>query len=186
MMRVRIPGGQLTSEQLIACSEIARRWGKGVIDVTDRQNFQFHNFHIEDVPQVWAMLEAVGLSTLETCGDVTRNVLGCPTAGIDDAEYLDASRYVLAVGDRLTGSKEFSNLPRKYKISITGCTHRCAADEVNDIGAVAHRVDGKVGFDVQVGGGLSIAPHMAKSLGALVAPDELEEVCVAITTLFRD
>jgi sulfite reductase (ferredoxin) len=186
MMRVRIPGGQLTSEQLIACSEIARRWGKGVIDVTDRQNFQFHNFHIEDVPQVWAMLEAVGLSTLETCGDVTRNVLGCPTAGIDADEVIDATPYVLAVTRRLTGTKEFSNLPRKYKIAITGCTHRCAVDEVMDIGAVAHRVDGAVGFDVQVGGGLSTTPMFGKSLKAFVAPEVLVEVCVAITTCFRD
>jgi sulfite reductase (ferredoxin) len=87
---------------------------------------------------------------------------------------------------RLTGTKEFSNLPRKYKVSITGCTHRCAADEVNDIGAVAHRVDGRVGFDVTVGGGLSTTPFFARSLGAFVPPDELEEVCVAITQVFRD
>ncbi|MEA2645258.1 MAG: hypothetical protein QOE92_341 [Chloroflexota bacterium] len=186
MMRVRMPGGQLNAQQVDVCAEIARRWGGGVIDVTDRQNFQFHNLHIEDVPEVWALLSAVGLSTLETCGDVTRNVLGCPTAGVDAAEYLDATPYVLSVGRRLTGTKEFSNLPRKYKISITGCTHRCAADDINDIGAVAHRVDGRIGFDVLVGGGLSTTPHMAQSLGVFVPPEELEELCVAITTLFRD
>ena len=186
MMRVRVPGGQLTADQLGAVAAIARRWGGGVLDVTDRQNFQFHNLRIEDVREAWAMLDEVGMSTLETCGDVTRNVLGCPTAGIDASEYLDATPYVNAVTQRLTGTKEFSNLPRKYKISITGCTHRCACDEINDIGAVAHRVDGRVGFDVLVGGGLSIAPHMAQSLGAFVLPEELEEVCVGITKLFRD
>ncbi len=186
MMRIRIPGGQLTAEQADACAELARRWGGGVIDVSDRQNFQFHNLHIEDIPEVWATISAVGLSTLQTCGDVTRNVLGCPTAGVDAAEYLDATPYVLAVGHRLTGTKEFSNLPRKYKISITGCADRCGHEDINDIGAVAHRVDGRVGFDVLVGGGLSTTPHMAQSLGAFVAPDELTELCVAITTLFRD
>jgi sulfite reductase (ferredoxin) len=186
MMRVRIPGGQVTADQLDACAEIARRWGEGVMDVTDRQNFQFHNLHIEDIPEAWAMLAAVGMSTLETCGDVTRNVLGCPTAGVDAAEYLDATPYVLAVGERLTGTKEFSNLPRKYKISITGCADRCGHEDINDIGAVAHRVNGRLGFDVLVGGGLSTTPHMAQSLGALVDPDELVEVCVGITTLFRD
>ena len=186
MMRIRIPGGQLTAEQLDACAGLARRWGKGVVDVTDRQNFQFHNLHIEDIPEAWAMISAVGLSTLQTCGDVTRNVLGCPTAGVDAAEYIDATPYVLAVGHRLTGTKEFSNLPRKYKISITGCADRCGHEDVNDIGAVAHRVDGRVGFDVMVGGGLSTTPHMAQSLGAFVAPDELVEICVGITTLFRD
>jgi sulfite reductase (ferredoxin) len=186
MMRIRVPGGALNAQQLQACADIARVWGGGVMDVTDRQNFQFHHIRIEDVPQIWATLAAVGLSTLETCGDVTRNVLGCPTAGVDAAEYIDATPYVLAVTRRLTGTKEFSNLPRKYKISITGCTHRCACDEINDIGAVAHRVDGRVGFDVLVGGGLSTTPHMAQSLGAFVLPDELEQVCVGITKLFRD
>ncbi|HXO66534.1 MAG TPA: nitrite/sulfite reductase [Candidatus Dormibacteraeota bacterium] len=186
MMRVRVPGGQLSAEQLLAVAGIARRLGGGVVDVTDRQNFQFHNLRIEEVPEAWAMLAAVGLSTLETCGDVTRNVLGCPTAGIDASEYLDATPYVLAVSRRLTGTKEFSNLPRKYKISITGCTHRCGCDEVNDIGAVAHRVEGRAGFDVLVGGGLSTTPHMGQSLGAFVLPEELEEVCVGITQLFRD
>ncbi|HEV3230615.1 MAG TPA: nitrite/sulfite reductase [Candidatus Dormibacteraeota bacterium] len=186
MMRVRISGGILTAEQLDACAEIARRWGGGVIDVTDRQNFQFHNVRIEDVPRIWATLAAVGLSTLETCGDVTRTILGCPTAGVDADEYLDATPYVHAVTRRLTGTKEFSNLPRKYKISITGCTHRCAADEINDIGAVAHRVDGRVGFAVYVGGGLSTTPHLARHLGAFVAPEDLEEVCVGITRIFRD
>src|ERR1700682_3698433 len=186
MMRVRVPGGQLSAEQLLAVAGIARRLGGGVVDVTDRQNFQFHNLRIEEVPEAWAMLAAVGLSTLETCGDVTRNVLGCPTAGIDASEYVDATPYVLAVSRRLTGTKEFSNLPRKYKISITGCTHRCGCDEVNDIGAVAHRVEGRAGFDVLVGGGLSTTPHMGQSLGAFVLPEELEEVCVGITQLFRD
>jgi sulfite reductase (ferredoxin) len=186
MMRVRITGGQLNSEQLVACADIAERFGKGVIDVTDRQNFQFHHIRIEDVPRIWATLSAVQLSTMEACGDTPRNMLGCPTAGVDADEYIDATPYLRAVSARLTGTKEFSNLPRKYKISITGCTHRCAADEVNDIGAVAHRVDGRVGFDVTVGGGLSTTPFFAKSLGAFVAPDELEEVCVAITQVFRD
>jgi len=186
MMRVRVTGGQLNSEQVLACADIAERYGKGVIDVTDRQNFQFHHIRIEDVPQIWATLSAVQLSTMEACGDTPRTMLGCPTAGVDSDEYIDATPYLRAVSARLTGTREFSNLPRKFKVSITGCTHRCAADEINDIGAVAHRVDGRIGFDVQVGGGLSTTPHFAKSLGALVAPEELEEVCAAITEVFRD
>ena len=186
MMRVRVTGGQLNSEQLVACADIADRWGKGVVDVTDRQNFQFHNIRIEDVPRIWATLSAVQLSTMEACGDTPRNMLGCPTAGVDADEYIDATPYLDAVSRRLTGTKEFSNLPRKYKVSITGCIHRCAADEVNDIGAVAHRVDGRVGFDVAVGGGLSTTPYFARSLGAVVAPDELVDVCVGITEVFRD
>ncbi|MHB8509143.1 MAG: nitrite/sulfite reductase [Candidatus Dormibacteria bacterium] len=186
MMRVRVSGGILTSEQMEACASISRRWGKGVLDVTDRQNFQFHNIRIEDVPHIWATLSAVGLSTVEACGDVTRVVLGCPTAGVDPDEYIDATPYVHAVTRRLTGTRSFSNLPRKFKISITGCTHRCAADEINDIGAVAHRVNGVVGFAIHVGGGLSTNPHIADDLGVFVSPGDLEEVCVGITRLFRD
>src|SRR5258708_15067692 len=91
MMRIRAPAGQLSADQLEGCAAIARRWGGGVIDVTDRQNFQFHNLHIADIPTAWERLPAVGISTLETCGDVTRNLLGCPPAGGDEAEDLDAT-----------------------------------------------------------------------------------------------
>lgn len=186
MMRVRVPGGQLTADQLDACAEIGRRYGKGVIDVTDRQNFQFHNLCIEDIPAVWKLLEDVGLTTMETCGDVTRNIKSCPTAGIDIDEIIDATPLVQAVNRRLTGTKEFSNLPRKYKMSITGCSHQCAAHEVNDVGLIAHRIDGLVGFDMYVGGGLSTSPHMGQSLGAFVLPGEVVDACVAITSLYRD
>ncbi len=186
MWRVRVPGGQLTADQVDACAEIGRRYGKGVIDVTDRQNFQFHNLSIEDVPSAWALLESVGLSSMETCGDATRNILSCPTAGIDADEYIDTTPLVQAVNRRLTGTKEFSNLPRKYKTSITGCTHQCGAHEVMCVGFIAHRVDGQVGFDMYVGGGLSTSPHMSQSLGAFVLPEEVEDAFVAITSLYRD
>ncbi len=176
MMRLRLPGGQLTADQVDACAAVARRYGQGVVDVTDRQNFQFHNFRIEDIPAVWARLAEVGLSSLETCGDVTRNILGCPTAGIDADEILDATPYLQAVDRRLTGTKEFSNLPRKYKMSITGCTHQCAAHEINDVGLVGHRVDGRVGFDMFVGGGLSTNPYLAQRLGVFVLPEDVVEV----------
>lgn len=186
MMRLRLAGGQLTADQVDACAAVARRYGQGVVDVTDRQNFQFHNLRIEDIPAVWAKLGEVGLSSLQTCGDVTRNILGCPTAGIDADEILDATPYLVAVDRRLTGSKEFSNLPRKYKMSITGCTHQCAAHEINDVGLVAHRVAGRVGFDLFVGGGLSTNPYLGQRLGVFVLPEEVVEVCWAVTSLFRD
>jgi len=109
MQRIRIPGGQLTADQVDACAELARRYGKGVVDVTDRQNFQFHNLRIEDVPAAWKLLADVGITTMETCGDVTRNILGCPTAGIDADEIIDATPYLQAVDRRLSGTKEFSN-----------------------------------------------------------------------------
>ena len=187
MLRIRIPGGMLTAEQTRAIGSIARRFGRDVADVTDRQNVQLHWIRIEDVPQIWSELEAVGLSTTEACGDTPRNLLGCPVAGIDATEIVDASEVLQAANAALVGNPEFSNLPRKYKISISGCEHNCAQAEINDIGLVGaiHPSAGK-GFDLWVGGGLSTNPMFAKRLNAFVAPDQVTDVVLGITTVFRD
>jgi len=187
MMRVRVPSGVLTAEQLEAVGRISQRFGRDVCDVTDRQNFQFHWIRIEDVPEIWARLGAVGLTSRQTCGDVTRNILGCPLAGVAASEILDATPYVLAVDRRLTGTKEFSNLPRKYKISISGCGEQCAVHEVMDIGMTGVELpDGRRGFDLWVGGGLGPSPHFALRLDAFVPPDRVVEVAAGITGVFRD
>src|SRR5919109_755157 len=114
MMRIRIPNGILTSGQLEAIGQVSTEFGRDVADITDRQNIQLHWIRIEDVPEIWRRLSEEGLTTRQTCGDTTRNVLGCPLAGIDATELIDASPFVYAVNDRLTGNSEFSNLPRKY------------------------------------------------------------------------
>ncbi|MGH2711256.1 MAG: nitrite/sulfite reductase, partial [Actinomycetota bacterium] len=187
MQRIRVPGGVLSAEQVEAIGRISERFGRDVCDVTDRQNFQLHWIRIEDVPQIWARLSAVGLTTRQTCGDVPRNVLGCPLAGISAAELLDATPYVLAVNSRLTGTKEFSNLPRKFKVSISGCREQCAVHEVMDVGLVGvEREDGRRGFDLWVGGGLGTNPMFAQRLGAFVPTDRAVEVTTGITRLFRD
>jgi sulfite reductase (ferredoxin) len=187
MLRIRVPTGVLTAEQVEAVGRISQRFGRDVCDVTDRQNFQLHWIRIEDVPDIWARLGAVGLTTRQTCGDVTRNVLGCPLAGVSATEILDASPYVLAVDRRLTGTKEFSNLPRKYKISISGCREQCAVHEVMDIGLVGVELpDARRGFDLWVGGGLGPSPHFAQRLGAFVPPERVVEVATGITGVFRD
>jgi sulfite reductase (ferredoxin) len=187
MMRVRVPGGVLTAEQVEAVGRISQGFGRDVCDVTDRQNFQFHWIRIEDVPEVWARLGAVGLTTRQTCGDVTRNILGCPLAGVAATEILDATPYVLAVDRRLAGTKEFSNLPRKYKISISGCREQCAVHEVMDIGMTGVELpDGRRGFDLWVGGGLGPSPHFAPRLGAFVPPERVVAVAAGITGVFRD
>ena len=126
MLRVRIPGGRLSSEQLRAVAWASERFGRDVADVTDRQNIQLHWIRIEDVPEIWGRLEAVGLSTTEACGDTPRNILGCPLAGIDASEVVDASGALREANAQLVGNPEFSNLPRKFKISLSGCSHRCA------------------------------------------------------------
>ena len=121
MMRVRIPGGQLTTGQLRTLAGVAKEYGRDLADVTDRQNVQFHWIRIEDVPEIWARLEEVGLSSLQACGDVPRNILGCPVAGIDAAEVIDASAALRATEAVAAMNPEFVNLPRKYKTSISGC-----------------------------------------------------------------
>ena len=187
MLRIRIPGGLLTAEQTRVIGSISRRFGRDVADVTDRQNVQLHWIRVEDVPQIWSELEAVGLSTTEACGDTPRNLLGCPVAGIDATEIVDASEVLQATNAALVGNPDFSNLPRKYKISISGCEHNCAQAEINDIGLVGaiHPSAGK-GFDLWVGGGLSTNPMFAKRLNAFVAPEQVTDVVVGITTVFRD
>ncbi|MEX0754756.1 MAG: nitrite/sulfite reductase [Actinomycetota bacterium] len=187
MLRIRISGGLLTSEQLRAIGEISTRFGRDVADVTDRQNVQLHWIRIEDVPAIWERLEGVGLSTQEACGDTPRVMLGCPLAGVDRTEILDATPAILQTEARFVGDPAFSNLPRKYKTSISGCRQQCAQHEVNDVSFVGvERSDGATGFDLWVGGGLSTSPHIAQRLGAFVEPERVPDVWAGVTGVFRD
>ena len=187
MMRVRIPGGQLSAEQLRTVAGIAKEYGRDLADITDRQNVQFHWIRIEDVPQIWDRLEGVGLSSLQACGDVPRNILGCPVAGICADEIIDASAVLRATEAVAAGNPEFTNLPRKYKTAISGCSAQCTAHEINDISFVGVTgPDGTPGFDLWVGGGLSTNPMLAKRLGVFVPPDRVPEVWSGVTGLFRD
>jgi sulfite reductase (ferredoxin) len=186
MMRVRIPGGRLTSEQLRAIAWASERHGRDVADVTDRQNIQLHWIRIEDVPAIWERLEAGGLTTQEACGDTPRVMLGCPLAGIDADELIDATPYLLETERRYVGDPQFSNLPRKYKTSIAGCRQQCAQHEINDVAFVGVDDRGAVGFDLWVGGGLSTNPHFAVRLGTFVEPARVADVWAGVTGVFRD
>ncbi|HEX9527706.1 MAG TPA: nitrite/sulfite reductase, partial [Streptosporangiaceae bacterium] len=187
MMRVRIPGGQLTAGQLRAVAGIAKEYGRDLADVTDRQNVQFHWIRIEDVPAIWDRLEEAGLSSLQACGDVPRNILGCPVAGIDASEVLDATATLRATEAVAALNPEFVNLPRKYKTSISGCGSQCTAHEVNDVSFVGViGPDGTPGFDLWVGGGLSTSPMLAQRLGVFVRPEQVPDVWAGVTGLFRD
>jgi len=187
MMRVRIPGGQLSAEQLRTVAGIGKEYGRDLADITDRQNVQFHWIRIEDVPEIWDRLEGVGLSSLQACGDVPRNILGCPVAGICADEIIDASAVLRATEAVAAGNPEFTNLPRKYKTAISGCAAQCTAHEINDISFVGVTgPDGDPGFDLWVGGGLSTNPMLAQRLGVFVSPDRVPEVWSGVTGLFRD
>ena len=187
MMRIRIPGGQLSADQLRTVAGIAKEYGRDLADVTDRQNVQFHWIRIEDVPAIWDRLEEVGLSSVEACGDVPRNILGCPVAGVDHAEILDATEVLRATEAVAAGNPEFANLPRKFKTAISGCASHCTAHEVNDISFVGViGPDGTPGFDLWVGGGLSTNPMIAQRLGVFVRPDQVPAVWAGVAGLFRD
>lgn len=187
MLRIRIDGGLMTSEQLRAIAWASEEFGRDLADVTDRQNVQLHWIRIEDVPAIFERLEGVGVTTAEACGDTPRVILGCPLAGVQAGEIIDATRQIRAIRDRYIGTTEFSNLPRKYKTSISGCAAQCTNPEINDVSFVGvdHPQLGP-GFDLWVGGGLSTNPMFAKRLGAFVEPDRVPEAWAGVTALFRE
>ncbi|MEV0667711.1 nitrite/sulfite reductase [Actinomadura luteofluorescens] len=187
MMRVRIDGGQLSGPQLRTIADVSTRYARGTADITDRQNVQLHWVRIEDVPAIWEALEAVGLHTTEACGDVPRVIIGCPLAGIAADEVVDATPDLREIHDRYIGSPEFSNLPRKFKTAMSGCTSHCTVHEINDIAftGVVNEA-GETGYQVFVGGGLSTNPMFAQSLGVFVKPEQTSEVWHGVTSIFRD
>jgi len=185
MLRIRVDSGQLDLDQLRTIADLSRRYARDSADITDRQNIQLHWVRIEDVPAIWRQLEAVGLSTTEACGDCPRVVLGSPVAGIAADELVDATPAIREIVSRYIGSKEFSNLPRKYKTSVAWLAD--VPYEINDIAFVGavHPEHGP-GFDLWVGGGLSTNPMVAKRLGAWVPLAEVPEVWAGVTAIFRD
>ena len=187
MLRVRIDGGQLTTEQLRVIAGISRRYARGTADITDRQNIQLHWIEIESVPAIWEALESVGLSTMEACGDTPRVILGCPLAGIDDGELIDATPQIEEVQRRYIGDAAFSNLPRKFKSVMSGCPAQCTVHEINDVAFVGVlSASGEAGYDLWVGGGLSTNPMIGKRLGAFVRPEQVAEVWAGVVSVFRD
>ncbi len=186
MMRIGIPNGIITSSQLRTIGEITRNHARNLADITVRQNIQLHWLTIESLPEVVDALDAIGLSPKGACGDVVRNVTGCPLAGIAHDEIIDASPIAVEVAHLLTANPEFYNLPRKFKISATGCPSWCTYPEINDIGLTPVRNGEEVGYSLRVGGGLSNEPHLAVRLDAFVQPDQAVRVVRAVTEIFRD
>jgi sulfite reductase (ferredoxin) len=188
MVRIRIPNGIVASHQLRTIAELAERHGRGVADITVRQNFQLHWVTLESLPDVFHALWLQGVTTVGSCGDVTRNVTGCPLAGLDADELVDASPLVVEGTRMLNGNPAFYNLPRKFKVSISGCRAWCTYPEINDIGftAVRHPATGEIGFSVRVGGGLSTDPHLGVRLDAFVPWGGVLPVLRAIAEIFRD
>jgi ferredoxin-nitrite reductase len=187
MMRTKIPGGQLTGAQAILLSELADEFAHGFCDITTRQTIQYHWLRIEDVPSIFDALEKVGIITSGACGDITRNVACCPVSGINPDAILDATPQMLEISRGLTNTKEFSNLPRKYKIGISGCHIHCHQPDINCLGFFGLvNARGEAGYGVKVGGGLSSAPHLAQTLPVWISPEETWPVAKAISEVYRD
>ncbi|WP_288482174.1 nitrite/sulfite reductase [uncultured Deinococcus sp.] len=186
MMRVKVPTAELSADTLRVVAGIAEDFGRGLLDVTDRQAFQFHWLRIENIPAILDRLETVGLHTRGACGDTVRAVIASPLAGLDARERIDVRPIAAAMEGTLSGNRDFEDLPRKFKISITATPELEGIHLINDIGFLAHEVNGEVGFDVWVGGGLGAVAHLAKRLGVFITPDEVVEVGRAIAGAYRD
>ncbi len=190
MLRTRQPNGFVTPEQLDTVADIAQKKSKGYADITTRQDFQLHWVHYTQAAEIVKQLEAAGISTLGACGDITRNVVGCPVAGVDKDELFDASPVAQAVNDLFLGNLVYANLPRKYKFGISGCRTWCSHPEIQCVALVgATRQTGgaaEVGFDVRVGGGLATQPFISQRLNAFITPGEVVDVVTHITDIWRE
>jgi len=189
MLRIRIPNGLFRSDQVREIAALSEEYGRGIADITTRQNIQLHWVTIENIPDLIDRLQRIGLTTTGACGDVARNVTGCPVAGIDGYEIIDASPFALAIDKELGGNREFYNLPRKFKMTVTGCSHWCSYPEINDVAFTAttrnRNGEREIGFNVRIGGGLSTEPHLAVKLDGFIRQDQVVAVARGVAEIFR-
>jgi sulfite reductase (ferredoxin) len=186
MARIRVTNGILSTDQVRTIGRVAAEYARGTADVTVRQNIQLHWIRIENLPDVLDALWNAGLTTMGSCGDDTRNITGCPLAGLDHDEIIDASPLAFAVTQQLVGNAEFYNLPRKFKVAITGCRVWCSYPEINDVALSALEHNGEIGFALRVAGGLSSEPHLAVRVPVFVRWHEVVPVVRAIAETFRE
>jgi ferredoxin-nitrite reductase len=186
MLRVKLPSGHLTPAKLRAVGEVSNRYGRGDAELSTRQCVQLHWLELARLPDVFAHLEAAGITTAGGCGDTVRNITGCPLQGIAHDELFDASPVVEAAAANFFGNPDWANLPRKHKYSISACAGRCNAPEINCVSLVGAIHEGREGFAVLVGGGLSSVPRIARELGVFVPKEEAIDVLAAITGAWSD
>ena len=197
MLRIKVPGGVLTAPQVREIGVAADAYAEGpddspvfgnrYADLTTRQDVQLHWIRIADVPRIWQRFWDVGLTTVQACGDSARNVCSCPVSGIDANEVVEAYPVAQAISAYFTGNREYANLPRKWKIAVTGCTEDCARVEINDVALwPAEQGDGTLGFNVLVGGGLSDGERMASDIDVFIRPDQAVELCRGVAQVFGE
>ncbi|MGA2500109.1 MAG: nitrite/sulfite reductase [Tepidisphaeraceae bacterium] len=189
MLRIKIPYGSLNSRQMEVLADLAEEYSDHILHVTTRQDIQLHYVHIDDTPEIFRRLAAVGITTREACGNSVRNVTACPRSGVCRGEGFDVSPYAKAVAYYLLGHPDTQDFGRKFKIAFSGCKDEaCALVSIHDLGGIAKTriVDGKAvrGFELYVGGGLGAVPHQAKMFDEFVPEEELLPLCRATGRVF--
>ena len=186
MLRLKLPGGRVTPAQLRTIGEVSNRWGRGEGELSTRQNVQLHYLELAALPDIFAALEGAGLTTAGACGDAVRNITGCPLTGLAHDELFDATPILEEAAEFFYGNPDYSDLPRKHKITISACAHRCNAPEINCIALVGVLRDGEPGFAVTAGGGLASVPRLARDLGVFIRPDEAMSVLRALLDAWKE
>jgi ferredoxin-nitrite reductase len=186
MLRIKLPGGRVSPSGLRAIGEISNRFGRGDGELSTRQNVQLHWLELGALPEVFDRLHAAGLTSAGGCGDAVRNITGCPVAGIGADELFDTQPVVDEAAAFFYGNPDYSNLPRKHKITIAACADRCNAPEINCIALVGVVHEGAEGFAVRVGGGLSSVPRIARDLGVFVPKEEAVELLRALLDAWQE
>ncbi len=184
-LRIKFPGGIVKPNHLRVVGELSVRYGRNYVELTTRQNFQLHHVHLTQLPEVFERIRAAGMTTKGGCGDTVRNITGCPVAGLDPHELFDPTPIILEAADLFDRTPEYSDLPRKHKITISTCPFWCTAPQINCVALVGAEKDRRKGFTVLVGGGLASTPRLAKPLGVFIEPHDAIPVMVAILELWR-
>jgi sulfite reductase beta subunit-like hemoprotein len=186
MLRIKLPSGVLTAQHLRAIGEASNRWGHGDGELSTRQNIQLHWLELGALPEILRHLDKAGLTTAGGCGDTIRNITGCPIQGLDPDELFDCTPVVEDAARFFYGNPDFCDLPRKHKYTIAACADRCNAPEINCVALVGVVHEGREGFAVRVGGGLSSVPRISRDMGVFVPKDEAVEVLAAITSAWSE
>jgi ferredoxin-nitrite reductase len=186
MLRIKLPGGLLTPAQLRTIGEISTRFGRGDGELTTRQNVQLHWIELGALPEVFSALDGAGMTTAGACGDTVRNITGCPVAGIAHDELFDATPVLEQAAEFFYGHPTYSDLPRKHKITISACADRCNAPEINCISLVGALHEGREGFAILAGGGLSSVPRLARDLGVFVPKEDALDAMRALLDGWRE
>lgn len=186
MVRIKVPGGQLTPAQLRGVGEISQRYGNNYGELTTRQGLQLHYVRLDQLPEVLDEIRGTGLTTIGGEGDTVRNITGCPVAGIAADELFDVRPVIERAASHFYGHRDYSNLPRKHKFTISACPGQCNAPEIHDVALIAVEKDGRPGFALRVGGGLSNTPRLSRDIGVFVPYDEANEVLAAVTDVWQN